>query len=187
MTGFSLVEVLISVTILSFGLLGMVGLQAVALQGNRDARLQSEAVSLAREIAEVMRGNKDIGLLASGNPYLGTFTSPLAPASSSYCLNAGASACANATAVARAEMTEWLARADRALPGARVAICRDDQPFDSDGLPQWACTAAGTGSTVYIKIGWTRASTDRSRNNSQSFDRATRPSVVLPITPGSAA
>ena len=44
--GFSLVEVLVAIVILSFGMLGMVGMQAFALQSNRDARLQSQAASL---------------------------------------------------------------------------------------------------------------------------------------------
>jgi type IV pilus assembly protein PilV len=104
-----------------------------------------------------------------------------------YCLNVGASPCTGAVAIANAEMAEWLARVDRALPGARIAICLDDKPFDSAGLPQWPCTYAGTGGTMYIKIGWTRPSTDRSTDNSQLLDSATRPSIVLPITPGNAA
>lgn len=68
--GFSLIEVLVAIVLLSFGLLGMVGLQAAALQNNREARLQSAAVDLARELAEMMRGNKDVAALTSANPYL---------------------------------------------------------------------------------------------------------------------
>jgi type IV pilus assembly protein PilV len=75
--GFSLLEVLISMVILSFGLLGMVGLQAAALQANRQARIQASAGSLARELAEMMRGNKDVGLLTAGNPYLGQYSHPM--------------------------------------------------------------------------------------------------------------
>ena len=67
-SGFSLVEVLISIVVLSFGLLGMVGMQAAALQSNREARLQSSAVLLARDMADMMRGNKTQALLATGNP-----------------------------------------------------------------------------------------------------------------------
>ena len=71
LNGFSLIEVLISIIVLSFGLLGMVGMQSAALQANREARLQSSAAVLARELAEIIRGNKDIGILATGNPYVG--------------------------------------------------------------------------------------------------------------------
>jgi len=183
--GFSLLEVLISIIILSFGLLGMVGLQAAAIQANRDARLQSSALGLARELAEMMRGNKDIALLTSGNPYIGNFTSPLAAASPSYCLNmaSGTTRCASTTAIANAQMTEWLARVDAELPGARVKVCADSQPF-VNGLPTWTCTTTGTGVTTVIKIGWTRGSTDRSQTGDNAFERATVPTIVIPVTPG---
>ena len=50
--GFTLVEVLVSIVVLSFGLLGMVGLQAGSLQANRDARLQSTAEVGARALPQ---------------------------------------------------------------------------------------------------------------------------------------
>ena len=195
--GFSLIEVLISIIILSFGLLGMVGLQAAALQANRDARLQSVATTLGRELAERMRGNKAIATLPV-NPYLGMYsnpagTSPLTHAAPSYCLNAGAvplpppatSACVDPTDIARAEMTGWLAKVDNALPGARVEVCADPAPYDASGLPQWSlCNTAGAG-TLAIKIGWTRSSTNRDNTGDQAFGRAVRPSVIFPVTAGS--
>lgn len=187
--GFSLIEVLVSIIILSFGLLGMVGLQAAALQSNRDARLQSVAGTLARELAEMMRGNTFVAILPMGatNPYLGDFTSPLTPVTANYCLNtaAGTPACANNTAVAQAQMTEWLARVNDALPGARVSVCVDGSPYNAQGLPQWGCVAgAGVRPNTYIKIGWTRGSTNRSATGAAALDRAATPSVILPITPG---
>lgn len=185
LAGFSLLEVLISIIILSFGLLGMVGLQAAALQANRDARLQSTAGEFARELAEMMRGNKDIGLLATGNPYMGSFASPLVPGTAAYCLNAAnaSTGCATTTATANAEMTEWLTRVDRELPGARVVVCTDSAPFDSQGIPRWACDNVANATTV-IKIGWTRNSTNRSNTNTAPLDFATTPGMVLPVTPG---
>jgi type IV pilus assembly protein PilV len=190
--GFSLIEVLVSIIILSFGLLGMVGLQAAALQSNRDARLQSVAGTLARELAEMMRGNNLVAILPAGatNPYMVDFASPLTPATANYCLNtaAGTAACANNTAVAQAQMTEWLARLDDALPGARVVVCIDGSPYNAQGLPQWGCTVgAGVRPDTYIKIGWTRGSTNRSATGAGALDRAATPSVILPITPGNSS
>lgn len=179
--GFTLVEVLVSIVILSFGLLGMVGLQTSSLQANRDARLQSTAVVLSREMAEMMRGNKDVAL-ATGSAYLGAFTTPLAPATPNYCLNVGSAACATAADVAVAELTEWLARVDAELPGAQVTICHDSTPFDAaTNLPQWTCTNAAT-DPIVIKMGWTRSTT---RTGDTALNRAERPSVVLSVTPGS--
>ncbi|MBY0409356.1 MAG: type IV pilus modification protein PilV, partial [Burkholderiaceae bacterium] len=70
--GFTLIEVLVSIVVLSFGMLGMVGVQAFALQSNREARLQSQATNLARELAEMMRGNNQVGIqtATADNPYL---------------------------------------------------------------------------------------------------------------------
>ena len=45
-----MLEVLIATVILSFGLLGTVGMQAAALKFNREARLQSVATTLAVEL-----------------------------------------------------------------------------------------------------------------------------------------
>lgn len=185
-SGFSLVEVLVSIVVLSFGLLGMVGMQAASLQANREARLQSSAVVLARELAELIRGNKATGILpVATNPYLGSFSTPLAATTASYCLNVatGTTACTSATDIANAQMTEWLARVDAQLPGARVDICFDSAPFDSNGLPQWACTAS-TSDVIVVKIGWTRGSTNRSTSGASALQRATIPSVVLPVTAG---
>ncbi len=198
MQGFSLVEVLISIIVLSFGLLGMVGLQAAALQANREARLQSVAYGLAQELADMMRGNKDIGVEkdSTQNPYLVALTSPLTPATPSGCLNVGSSGCTGATAqtsIAQSQMTEWLARVDAELPGARVAVCFDTAPFDAAGLPQWACTAP-TGAAIatassFIKIGWTRGSTNRAPQSAASALVRTsgadsRPGLVFPVISG---
>ncbi|MDO8261677.1 MAG: type IV pilus modification protein PilV [Gallionella sp.] len=185
-SGFSLVEVLVSIVVLSFGLLGMVGMQAASLKANREARLQSSAMVLARELAEMVRSNNAIGILTgAANPYLGSFSSPLAAATPTYCLSVGTTACADNTAIANAEMTEWLARVDTELPGARVDVCFDAAPFDTTtGLPRWAC-AAGTSGVIVVKIGWTRGSTDRSKSGAAAFERATIPSIVFPVTAGS--
>lgn len=183
--GFSLVEVLVSIVVLSFGLLGMVGMQAAALQSNRESRAQSAAVFLARELAETIRGNKSEGIkLSADNPYVGAFATPLGVVTPSYCLNvaAGATACSGAADIAQAQMTEWLSRVDAELPGARVVVCFDSDPFDSVGRPRWACNE--TGDILVVKIGWTRGSTDKSKSGSEALERATTPAVVVPVTAG---
>ena len=183
-TGFSLVEVLVSIFILTIGLLGMLGMQAASLQSNREARLQSSAVILARELADMVRGNKSEGIKTANNPYLGDFNSPLTFGTPTYCLNvAAASTCATPNDVANAEMTEWLTRVDNELPGARVVACFDTTPFDAGGLPQWACS--NTGTSIVIKIGWTRGSTNKGQTGSAGLERANIPGLIVPVTAGS--
>ena len=191
--GFTLIEVLVAIIVFSFGLLGMVGMQAFALQSNREARLQSEATSLARELAEMMRGNRQIAVkpTAAANPYLGTFaTGSLNLSSPSYCLSVSnaSTGCSSTIDIASAQMTDWLARVDATLPSARVSVCLDATPFTSDGLPQWNCTPTGANEIIYIKIGWTQASTNKTLTGAnaleQTTDTSSRPGLILPVTSG---
>src|SRR5665647_1026487 len=71
-SGFSLLEVLIAIIILSIGMLGAVGMQATAIQSNKEARNQATATTFARELAEKMRGNHTVAIktAAADNPYL---------------------------------------------------------------------------------------------------------------------
>jgi type IV pilus assembly protein PilV len=53
----SLIEVLVAVLVLSFGMLGVAALQATSVRTNQSATLRSMAVSYAYDIADRMRGN----------------------------------------------------------------------------------------------------------------------------------
>ena len=205
-------EVLVSIVVLSFGLLGMVGMQAAALQSNREAKLQSLAASYAKELAEMMRGNSEVGILnTTSNLYIGDFTRPVSGTArvvateNCYLKSGGIGLCESNSAnprlgalncagtfssmpspcrVARWEINDWLDRVERELPGSRVVVCFDSQPYDTDGRPRWACT--NTGTDAVVKIGWTRRSTDRSQTGDASFERAIIPSMVVAVTPGRA-
>jgi len=60
--GFSLIEVLIVIVLFSFGLLGLVGLQARALQVSVNAEDSQRAALLANEAASAMWGSNSITL-----------------------------------------------------------------------------------------------------------------------------
>jgi type IV pilus assembly protein PilV len=55
--GFSLIEVLVSVVIMSVGILGVAGLQVLSLQQNRSSLFRSEALMLGGDILDRMRAN----------------------------------------------------------------------------------------------------------------------------------
>lgn len=57
--GFSLVEVLIAMLVLAIGLLGLAALQAQSLRFNHDAFVRSQATTLAYDIIDRMRANRD--------------------------------------------------------------------------------------------------------------------------------
>ena len=179
--GFSMMEVLIAVVVLTIGLLGGAAMQAQALSSNRDARLTSVAVALAREVGEMMRGNKDVAIQISSanNPYLvASSGEPLTGAPDCF-----ANSCTVPADLARWQMQDWITRVQAELPGARVTVCYDSTPFDASGTPQWACS--NTGGVAIVKIGWTKRTTDSGADTANAFDRATTPSIVFPVIAGS--
>lgn len=200
--GFSLIEILVSIVILSFGLLGIVGLQASSMKANREARLQSTGVKLAEEIAELIRGNHSTAskTQATENPYLIDYKSTATNATSPACGIQGKAKCSDGAEIAARDIADWWSRVNNPLaggiPGARAVICFDSAPYDDEGddegLPQWDCNGSGT--TLAIKIGWTRSNTlkgatgsdaaNTSSVNTDAFDKALRPAVIIPVTPG---
>lgn len=56
-SGFTLLEVLIAVVVLSIGLLGLAGLQTTGLRNNQDAYARTVATTLANDMADRIRAN----------------------------------------------------------------------------------------------------------------------------------
>ncbi|GEM_PF-464124 len=67
-SGFTLIEVLISVLVLLVGTLGVVGMQMLSLQSNQGAYYRSQAVYIASEILDAMRANP-----TGAASYVGTY------------------------------------------------------------------------------------------------------------------
>ena len=61
--GLSMIEVLVSMTIVAFGVLGLLGLQARALSFQRDSFDRRTAAEMVAQLAERMRANH-IGLVS---------------------------------------------------------------------------------------------------------------------------
>jgi len=183
--GFALMESLVSVVLFSFAVLGALGLQAKSLQAQRETRLQGQAVALARELADLMRGNKQVAAEpgAGNNPYLVHLPAggAMPGGSTSLCMRSG---CANAQAVAHSDMADWRTRVATQLPGARVSVCFDATPYDSaSGLPRWACDGDAASGIVYIKLGWTQRTSDSSQRGAGALlGSDLRPQVVVPVS-----
>lgn len=60
--GATLLEILITILVISFGLLGLAGLQAVSLKNNNTAYYRSQASMMSHDIIERMRVNKAAAL-----------------------------------------------------------------------------------------------------------------------------
>jgi type IV pilus assembly protein PilV len=57
--GFTLLEILITIVILSIGLLGIAGMQATGLRNNHSAYTKTQAANLAMDMADRIRANPD--------------------------------------------------------------------------------------------------------------------------------
>lgn len=64
--GFSLVEVLIALVIMSIGMLGIAGLYAHAMRAGRTSVLRHHAVTLAGDVADRIRANPRAGVAYAG-------------------------------------------------------------------------------------------------------------------------
>lgn len=71
-SGFSMIEVLVTMFILSIGILGMMGLQAQGIKDNHSAYLKSQVISTINDMADRMRANS-VGL--KNNRYAAISTS----------------------------------------------------------------------------------------------------------------
>jgi type IV pilus assembly protein PilV len=74
LAGFTLIEVLVTMVILSAGLLGIAALHTATLRNNLDSVLRSQASALAADIADRMRANRNAALGGSYNLALGDAT-----------------------------------------------------------------------------------------------------------------
>ena len=65
-TGFSLIEVLVAVLVLSVGLLGIAGLQGVSLLNTHGSYLRTQAINFDYEMMDRIRANRTL-ILANGS------------------------------------------------------------------------------------------------------------------------
>jgi type IV pilus assembly protein PilV len=178
--GFSLIEVLVSVFVLAFGVIGALGMQLTALKTARQSAFQSSALHLAAEMADHMRANvRFMQSAGSHNPYLQVDYDAGAPAPelALNCYSGGADC--DGRQLAQFDIDEWLNRLKTALPGARVRICRDAAPWSTTEQNfSWTCPSAETGAApIVIKIGW-RDGDERSAHEEVT---SSAPRIVLAV------
>lgn len=149
MRGFTLLEILVAVLLLSVGIVGGVAMQLSALRARHQSALLSQAAYVAAGLAERMRANAVQMRLADGaNPYLtldyDALAEPLPPAPSSLCYGA---AC-DAMQLALFDLYEAKMQVSMYLPAGRIRVCRD-----GGATLRWAC-GGSAGAPVVIKVGW---------------------------------
>lgn len=153
--GFTLIEVLVALFVLAIGVVGAGAAQLTAQRTRQQAALGSEAALLAGALAARMQANLPVAALPdASNPYLAfehDAASSSPPAGGASCF--GADAC-DPLALAAFDLDEVRLALHERFPGARMAVCRDDAPWDGAVRRyRWACSGTD-GAPAVIKIGW---------------------------------
>jgi len=151
--GFSLLEVLITILVLSIGLLGLASLQAQSLRSNNNASQGSAATALANEIINRMRTNRASAATAAG-AYSENSAGQLGLLIPACDTPAG---CTAANQVLH-DLAQWDAAIAAALPSGipppAGVVCRDSTPNDLATATPAAPTCDGNGPVYAIKIWW---------------------------------
>lgn len=105
-SGFSMVEVLVAILIVSVGLIGMALLQSMALKYSQSSNYRTQAVNLSTNLLEQVRANR-----AEASSYVGTFT-----ASSATCASTGNGM------TAATFLSEWRCQMHKQLGGGAKAV-----------------------------------------------------------------
>ena len=120
--GFSLVEVLIALIIMSVGMLGIAGLYVQSLQAGRTSMFRHQAVALAGDVADRIRANP-----TAGDHYTGAGISH-------DCVAAGVNC--SAAEMAEFDVFQWKQQAGNTLPGSAATGGGDvTVQFEPDAVP----------------------------------------------------
>lgn len=117
--GFSLLEVLVTMLVVSFGLLGIAGIIVTALKNNQSSYARSQASLMVNDIVDRMRANRS-SAEASPSPY-----------------NLAMTATPAGTDVAGTDLTEWRAALATNLPSGTGAVAMDDATKKVTVTVQW--------------------------------------------------
>jgi type IV pilus assembly protein PilV len=136
--GFSMIEVLVALTIISIALLGSAGMQLRAMQLGQGSQMRTQAILLADDLAERMEANKTAAVKAGLYVVAETSTAPTSPP-------ACTTACA-ADDMAALDLYQWQTLVPTLLPQSSWAVRQ---------------AVAGNPSTYEITVKWTDSRGDK--------------------------
>ena len=140
--GVTMLEVLVAIVVLSFGLLGMLGLIVNSLKMTSSSHYRTIAAQELTAMAEAINANPDL---------IANYAPPGSANTSDYpnCLGTAGSACTT-TKLPPIDHALWQSNLARLLPGGSGVVCLDQTPADGNSA---GFQCSGTGRPT-IKICW---------------------------------
>jgi len=128
--GFTLVEAMVALIVLSVGLLGIAALYVETLRANRTSLYRTQAVNMATDIGDRMRSNRDpalalVGFYACDPCAIGDGGNP----------------------IAIADLTDWVTQIETQLPGGTANIT-------------YTASTATTPATYVVGVSWNELGQD---------------------------
>jgi type IV pilus assembly protein PilV len=164
--GFTLAEVLVTLVIFAFGMLGVAGLQISSLGSMDSAQFRSVAAMKASELAERIRANPGAG-------YPGVTPADHQCHVAHYASRNEPPADCSSPQLAADDMMDWGQELAARLPQGSGTVCIDSTP--EDGTPA-APACDGSGSVLAIKVWWT----ERPKNAAANPPKLLTMSMVEP-------
>jgi type IV pilus assembly protein PilV len=111
--GFTLVEVMVAMMVLSIGLLGIAKLAFSSVQSNSSAYMRTQASELTQEIFDAMRANRNQAALGTYNVAIGAFPGAGTNCSQAVCTD---------VLMAAYDVSVWKARLAATFPGGDGSV-----------------------------------------------------------------
>lgn len=156
--GVSLIEVLVSLTILAIGILGIASLQALSLRNTNSASYRSIATSQAQDMADRIRANTTPVITGQYNQMIGVPADPGCIATGCTPVN-----------LAKYDYWRWNNELANTLPLGAGVVCLDETP--NDGVPA-SPACSNSGGFLVIKVWW---DDDRSPSTLRRFTTVFQP------------
>jgi type IV pilus assembly protein PilV len=167
-SGFTMLEVLVSMLVIAVGLLGMAGLQIQSLRQGQSAYYRSVATQLAYDMSDRMRGNLD-GVQSNHYSRTGINTD----------YGTQKTDCTSTTGCSSQDLAindayEWQQMVRALLPGGEAIVCMDSGPDDGASASAPECDGAAPSDPKLrplhaIKIWWTDDRSDAATANKKRF------------------
>lgn len=160
--GFSLIEVLVSLVIISIGILGLIAMQGRTIQYTHDSTQRDTAAMLANDLIELMRSNREGALKGHYNKAAGAAfpTNRIAACS-------GTAGC-NAENMAQDHLAMWATQVQNSLP-TNAATLQSAYVICVDSTPDTAA-CDNSGDSIKIQMAWL----SRNSENSTEAEANTR-------------